>query len=376
MDIRRKNRNLPTLRKVSIHVSVWLLLFFLNYLIVRDYSVTFQTWFEIKIKIWLIYIALFYINFLFLMPYFLFRKKILIYVMLTLITLFTANIFRTESELRYFRKNFNPDQDFIFHPPPDEFKPKRTGPLPRHEKPPRAIFFPFLGREMFSFYGILMVYAASTTIGLIIKWQDSEKLRAETEKEKLYAELSYLKQQVNPHFLFNALNNIYSLSLSKSDMTTNAILKLSSILRYMLYETNKKQVSLKDEVEIIMNYIDLQKLRLTEKVKTDFKVTGNAGNYLIEPLLLLPFIENAFKYGADNMHASFIKINIDIADDLLILKVENKIVLNPAKNNNDYGIGLKNIQRRLELLYPNNHTLTINENDKIFIVYLSIKLKK
>jgi hypothetical protein len=394
MNDKLRKKTLFILKKTLIHASVWILLFLLNYLIVRNYPVAFLTWFHIKT--WLIYILLFYINFLFLMPYFLFRKKIFVYIVLTLALLFIFNTIRfqfiqpppkedsmpparddnrpppRDDNKPPLRADNRPPENFTFRVQPDNFR--SDGPAPK--KSFRWLLFPLVDGPLIPFYGMLMIYAASTTIGLIIKWQDSEKLRAETEKEKLYAELSYLKQQVNPHFLFNALNNIYSLSLSKSDLTTNAVLKLSSILRYMLYETNKKQVPLKDELDIISNYLDLQKLRLTEKVKVDYRITGNTRHYLIEPLLLLPLIENAFKYGADNMHPSFINIHIRIARDNLSLDVSNTIVQRPAKNDNDNGIGIRNTQRRLELMYAGKHTFTMSEQDDIFDVHLSIKLKK
>lgn len=371
----RKELTSPVFWKnVGLHLLVWALIFLLNYFLVKNYPVAFKTWFHVKV--WIIYIFIFYINYLFLMPFLLFRKKAVIYAFSVLLLLLASTLIRTRVQEKYFVENFQ-----------DRFIQRRNilrekmPPLPDEGRrdffngkglPPRRPFGPF-GKD---FYGLLLIYAISTSIKLSEKWQDSEKKRNETEKQKLFAELSYLKKQVNPHFLFNALNNIYSLSISRSDQTTNAILKLSSILRYMLYETNSIR-PLKNEVEIIHNYIGLQKFRITNNVSITFEVDGDTQNYMIEPLLLLPLIENAFKFGVDNVNDSFIEIFLKIKeDDRLEFRVINKIVNKPVRNNEDFGIGIKNIQRRLELLYPGNHEFISEEKEQVFSVNLNIKLKR
>lgn len=357
---------LPYLQ-VFMHCAVWVLLFMLNYFIVSNYPVTFRTGFHVKI--WLIYIAMFYINLLLLMPYFLFRKKILFYLLFSVILIVAANYLRVDIERKYFR------EEIVMRRSPERPPPRFGSPGPMPDKSLRRFIFPFFGRGMVSFYGILLMFATSTSIGLIFKWQESEKKRTETEKEKLFAELSYLKKQVNPHFLFNALNNIYSLSLNKSGKTTQAVLKLSSILRYMLYESNKKQVSLKSEIETINDYIELQKLRFTDKVTVIFELIGDPSDFQIEPLLLLPVIENAFKFGADNINPSAIHILLKI-DEWLDVKIVNNIVQRTDKSNDDCGIGMSNIKRRLELLYPEDHMFTYGEENDVFTVHLSFKLKR
>lgn len=223
---------------------------------------------------------------------------------------------------------------------------------------------------------LFIIVLASISFRFIRKWQDDEKVKFEIDKERISNELSFLKQQVNPHFLFNAINSIYSLSLSGNPSASDAILKLSSIIRYMLYETDRKFVTLKNEIEIIEDYIELQKLRITEKVKLTFQVSGDSGPYSIAPLLLIPLIENAFKHGIDNVSNSFIDINIEIKEDALNLRIRNSIISRTETNTEKSGIGIKNIIRRLELLYPKAHTFNSSRDDGYFLVILRLALKK
>ncbi|MBN2519103.1 MAG: histidine kinase [Bacteroidales bacterium] len=304
--------------------------------------------------------------------------------MIIIIGIITGSFFlKTNFEIAHFKK-IMPERPELFMP----FSKKKDKkipdkPMPKHydrisRKNPLQPFpgkhFPI--RNFLPLYSILLVYTASFSIRFIQKWREDEKIRAEVEKERVSSELSFLKQQVNPHFLFNSLNSIYSLSLSKSKNTTNAILKLSSILRYMLYETDNKQVPLTEELEIIKSYIDIQKLRITKKVKVNIDITGDPDNYKIEPLLLIPFIENAFKYGVDNINDSFIDIIIVILKNKLEFTVKNKIVQKPDDKKQNSGIGIKNIKRRLDLLYANNYKLDIKKFDDIYFVNLCLNLKK
>jgi len=221
-----------------------------------------------------------------------------------------------------------------------------------------------------------MIYAISTILALIQRWNQTEKQKIEIEKEKLQSEVKYLKQQINPHFLFNSLNNIYSLALTKSDITTEAIIKLSTILRYMIYDSQKEKVPLQEELNLITNYIDLQKLRMNEKTILNFKIEGDPDSYYIEPLLLIPIIENCFEYGCDNIHDSFIDIIINIKDSTFTLVTRNKIIKLAEIKSTSKGLGLNNLKRRLELLYNNNFEFSIQQKDNIFEVTLKIDLRK
>lgn len=221
---------------------------------------------------------------------------------------------------------------------------------------------------------IVLLFAVSASVRLVTEWYKNEKLNALIETQKINTELSFLKTQLNPHFLFNTLNSIYSLANKKSDHTTDAIITLSELMRYMLYETDKTYVPLKNEIEYIKNYISLQNLRLKDSSGVRFNVHGSLEHY-IEPLLLITFIENAFKYGTDYTGKTNINIQITVEEMKLILKISNYISLS-EKNKPNSGIGLENIKSRLNLLYPNSHVLKIEESDELYSVELLLNLKK
>ncbi|WP_298780917.1 sensor histidine kinase [uncultured Polaribacter sp.] len=220
---------------------------------------------------------------------------------------------------------------------------------------------------------LLLFYALSTCIKLVSEWYKSEKERTLVATQKINSELSFLKAQLNPHFLFNTLNSIYSLANKKSDNTTVAIVTLSELMRYMIYEAKEEFISLEKEIDYIKNYISLQLLRLKDSSGVKINIHGNL-NYKIEPLLLISFIENAFKYGTDYRGKTDIRVVISINNNELELKVYNLSSLQNSTNKNS-GIGLENIKNRLNLLYPNTHTLEIKNTKEAFEVNLKIKLK-
>lgn len=228
-----------------------------------------------------------------------------------------------------------------------------------------------------SMMAILSIFSLSLAYGLFERYRENEKTRLETEKEKIQTELNSLKQQVNPHFLFNSLNSIYSLANRKSEKTTEAVLKLSDLLRYMIYDAEKSNVSVKKEFEGLKNYIELQKFRLTEKTKLEFKIGENPEDLMIEPLLILPVVENAFKYGSDNFHQSTIKVDAVAENGELNFYCSNTIIpgLREQKMKELSGIGLKNVKRRLELIYPGKYELKTDEINGIYIVNLVIRLR-
>jgi len=191
------------------------------------------------------------------------------------------------------------------------------------------------------------------------------------ETEQISAELATLKAQINPHFLFNTLNGIYGLALTKSDKTAEYILKLSAMMRYTLSETITEKVALEDEITYLKNYIELQKIRLTKTTKIDFSVIGEINTQQIPPLLFINFIENAFKYGVSNEVETLIQIHIIVKKNTLSLLVKNE-KMNQNTFSSSYEMGLKNIKRRLDLIFENNYTLEIQNNEKTFEVNLMI----
>jgi len=230
-------------------------------------------------------------------------------------------------------------------------------------------------RLFFPVFPSLFAFAISTSIKISNEWFRAEKEKKEMENEKLYSELAFLKSQVNPHFLFNILNNICSLARKKSDNTENAIIQLSRIMRYMLYDSKDEKVSLEKEVEYLQNYIDLQRLRISDSVTINFLIEGRVEGKMVEPMLLIPFVENAFKHGVSYLESSNIDICLKITENDLHFMVENnRIRKHEDPVQQESGIGLKNVLRRLELLYPGTHMINIEENATKYIVNLIISL--
>ncbi|MCU4174737.1 sensor histidine kinase [Carboxylicivirga sp. N1Y90] len=221
------------------------------------------------------------------------------------------------------------------------------------------------------------VLAVPMTVKIMEHLNDVKQRQQNLAKDKLEAELMFLKNQVQPHFLFNTLNSLYSLILTKSERSLEVILKLSDLLRYMLYETNAPQVDLSKELGSIRSYLDLEKIRYGSRVELSFNAWGDFEGKRIAPMLILPFIENSFKHSTKGLNeTAMISIEMGAKEDKLILKVENSIPLS-LPNDVDIvgGLGLQNVKRRLDLLYANEHQLKIESNDDSFLVILKINLK-
>lgn len=197
--------------------------------------------------------------------------------------------------------------------------------------------------------------------------------------EKLQAELFSLRNQFHPHFLFNVLNSLYSKILSKSDDSADIVLKISDFLRYSVYEVNTKYIPLSQEIEYLKNYISLQQLRFDNRLELSFSTNGIIENQVIEPFLILPFIENSFKYCLDDASSpAWITISITASTEWLVIKIENSLPTdfpNNTNTENPYsGVGISNVKRRLELLYPDQHILTVKNEGDSFFVSLKIKI--
>jgi LytS/YehU family sensor histidine kinase len=219
----------------------------------------------------------------------------------------------------------------------------------------------------------LLVLAVGLSISLLQQWLKVEQTKEEIEKEMLRTELSFLKTQLNPQFFFNTLNNIYSLAITGSDKTTSAILKLSAIMRYILTETKYDWVPIQSEIDFLNDYIELQKVRLTDNVELNVNINGTITNQKVAPLLFIPFVENAFKYGVSTVENSFIHINLNIKENSIVFSVENSIAANAGNTLTETtGIGIKNVERRLALLYPHMHKLTIEKEKNTFRVTLTL----
>ena len=199
-----------------------------------------------------------------------------------------------------------------------------------------------------------------------------EREAKERESENLKTELSFLRSQISPHFLFNVLNNIVALVRLKSEELEPTILKLSSLMQYMLYETDEDKALLKSEVDYLRNYIDLQKLRFGKRLNVNFDVDLMEDWHTIEPMLLIPFVENAFKHGTGMLEDPLIDISLQALDNRLIFTVKNRYLDEDKAKDKVSGIGLTNVKRRLRLLYGNNHELKIDKSNGWFSVTLKL----
>ena len=224
----------------------------------------------------------------------------------------------------------------------------------------------------FIFLSIALAY------GFTRQWMLNEKKRKLLAEEKLKSELDFLKAQINPHFLFNVLNMAFSsATISGDSRTADIIEKLSGLMRYMLYEGNVEKTDISKEISYIENYISLQQFRLSKDIPAtiSFKVDGDYSGVRIAPLLLIPFIENAFKYGLKLEHPSEISISLSFQRSIMNFTVENTVFYgNTQKDKDSSGIGLENVRKRLQLIYPYSHELEIKQDTNRFIVRLQIEL--
>ncbi|WP_346861653.1 histidine kinase [uncultured Draconibacterium sp.] len=205
-----------------------------------------------------------------------------------------------------------------------------------------------------------------------------EKNKLNTELKLKEAELKLLKAQIHPHFLFNTLNNLYGLTLEKSDKAPDLVLRLSDILDYILYRCDEKRVLLSDELANLKNYIEIEKIRYSGKLKMQVDFPSETNNLQIAPLIILPFIENAFKHGVSNYPGvAFVNIKLHLIDQTLIFKIENsKNQVVNATSNHSKGIGLKNARKRLDLIFPEKYILKIDDKTDSFSVNLTLNLEE
>lgn len=224
------------------------------------------------------------------------------------------------------------------------------------------------------------IAGSSTIFKIISDWVKHLREKQELQTQTMQSELRFLKSQINPHFLFNTLNNLYALTLKKSDKAPEIVIKLSEMMRYMLYECNEKRVLLSKEVNYLKNYLDLERLRQGKNVEINFSVQGDVSDQKIAPLMFIPFLENSFKHGLSNhISKGFVNINLEIEDNIVNLFIENsKPDTLPLQDHQrkSGGIGLVNVRRRLNLLYPNQYQLNIGDNPKTYAVNLQIELDK
>lgn len=229
------------------------------------------------------------------------------------------------------------------------------------------------GMRVHSYMCMIISTASPTIIKLFKLWTIKQRDFMLAQQEKATAELQLPKAQIHPHFLFNTLNNIYSFSLENSPKTPGMVLKLSSLLSYMLYDCKVGEVLLEKEIGIMKNYIDLERERYGERIDISWCVEGDFDKAFIAPLLILPFLENALKHGtSEQIENPWLSVDISLKNDILHCKIANS--KNEYVPRNENGIGVNNVQKRLSLLYPDSHELKMNDEGSFFVVSMRIKL--
>lgn len=313
-------------------------------------------------------LCFFYFNYYYLIPQYYFQNKQLLYFIMTACFLIFF--------LWISRYLDHPDHNFLdFRDHTKHFlhhrEPFREGMKPppdfrmMHQKP---MSFDVMGGPPTQYGHTALVYLLGVISSLL--FAISGRLQ-NVEREKMKSELAFLKAQINPHFLFNTLNSIYALALKKDDKTPDAVIQLSELMRYIITNANDEVIDLSKEINYISNFISLQKTRLGNTVSVDYQVNGSPFGKAITPLILISFIENAFKHGVNPDQTSEIGIYIDIFDDVLKMQVTNKKTFSIQS---ETGIGLQNTIERLALLYPNKHELNIEDTQDKYIVKLSIQV--
>lgn len=347
-----KNQNYRLL-EIFIHVFCWILFFGFPIIMAQSESGSinwsaFMRFIIVPASLF----SIFYINYFILIPKLLFeehKKKFLISNLIIIIAF--SVVIRWWNEMH-------------IQPPQPE--------MIRHNPPSKIIF---IIRDVAS-----MIFSAglSVAIRLSIRWNETEAARREAVKSMTEAELRNLRNQLNPHFLLNTLNNIYALIAIDSDKAQQAVQELSKLLRYVLYDNQSMYVPLKKEIDFIKNYIELMRIRVSEDVtiETVFKIKENSQTP-VAPLIFISLIENAFKHGISPTENSFIKINIEEDDNKIICNIQNS---NHPKNVTDKsgsGIGLEQVGKRLQLLYPGQYEWKcwLSENDTVYNSHISITPK-
>ena len=350
-----------------IHILVWAVIIVLPIYSARRFQMggillTYYTFMIISALI-------FYTNYLFLVPKLFFQKQRYRYYITALALVFCfyfISDFANEQVISYLSKDDNQQQN---RAPGEEGRPPG--------QPRRAIIRILIPHAQIIVYTSSSLFMVFLSLGLRVLERQSkiEKTQEEMEKAKLNAELALLKNQISPHFFFNTLNNIYSLSTINPEDSRTAILKLSKMMRYLLYDSEDGDTKLSNEIELMTNYIDLMKLRLEENYNLSVKYPDEYEDFRIPPLLFIPFIENAFKHGVSFRKDSFIDICLATSENTIIFRSLNSISGSATKTGlESSGIGLNNVRKRLDLLFPGKHDLQLNKTESTFEVLLKIQV--
>ncbi|MCB0494551.1 MAG: histidine kinase [Cyclobacteriaceae bacterium] len=345
----------------AIHILLWVAVFLFPFLF-KPQDVTFQPHQLVGIYLNLVFtLIIFYLSYSVIIPLLFYRKKIILTVLLVVFASLLGSLLLSEA-----RESVH---DYYFQKGPASEILNARG---RRSITKRAFLHP--QRPFFdTFFFYLLVSGAALSVRATQRWMQEEHDRKALEADKASLELAWLKNQVSPHFFFNTLNNIYSLIESNPEFAQKAVHMLSKLMRYLLYESNATSIAVSKEIVFIENYIGLMKLKLTENVHVSFNYPKITDESKLPPLLFNPLIENAFKYGISYEKESFIQISMDLKDDRILFSVENSIAGNTQQQEHS-GIGLKNLEHRLGLLYGSDYSLHVNKTSDIFAVALNVPL--
>lgn len=246
-----------------------------------------------------------------------------------------------------------------------------------------TLFSPFVFNEKIDYYSsaafVFFIVLIATSLKVVKRSINERFLLQEIKAKQVQTELELLKTQINPHFLFNTLNNLYGMARKQEKTTADGIARLSHLMRYMIHDSKVDRISLNKEIDQIKRLIELQKLRFSkeDKIDIDFKIEGRTKSVLIPPMLMIPFVENAFKHGISLKAPSFIHIQLKVEQEMLQLSIRNSCHDIPSRKKEfNSGIGLQNVKRRLELLYPNSHKLSTQKTGDVYEVKLVLENKK
>ena len=317
----------------------------------------------------LLLMGYFYLNLIILVPHLLLNKKVIAFIGVSLLFFFLF-CFVLPSQIHHFSGSLRP---------PSMPFPKR--PFDAHHQQDLTFMNEMIGRlRMFNMrlhnptFHFLLIFIISTGLKVLTQLFQEQQQSLELEKSRVQAELSFLKSQIHPHFLFNSLNNIYFMTLSKDDKAPKTVLSLSNFLRFLITESDSSLISMEKEIRMLDEYLELQGLRTTEKFELIYIKEGDFEKYSIMPLTFIAFVENAFKYGMSTHSNCFIHIKIKMDNGIMTFSCDNSIMSTVKDRSRSSGVGLENIKKRLELAYPDRYSLKIGEYDSAFHVKLIINI--
>ncbi|WP_460764602.1 sensor histidine kinase [Niabella terrae] len=379
------------IRRISMHGGGWLLFSFLMASFLQNGDASGISYSRIIFSAPFLgfiffYIALFYLNTKLLIPIFFLKKKYLSYILIAILLLLTCLwLSPFDRVMQPLRPALSGRAAHEYRTPPQLPPGETTAPRgpaggpPVHRNyqpgipPPGRPTASSIPLDIISLILFFMTLAGSSLLVLSRQWRIAENNKSKAEVQKIRAEMAFLKAQVSPHFLFNTLNNIYALALTKSDKTPAALLRLSNIMRYITDEASQDFVPLEKEIAAINDYIELQKLRMGKMTGLQYSLKGVYVGTRLAPLVLMPFIENAFKHGISKNQPSRIDISIYADQKVITLHTRNLLLRNLMGEQRD-GTGLSNVQQRLELLYPGAYTLKTGAEGDYFVVDLQINI--